>query len=78
MGTWCYPWEGQNTFSTTQKLGAPDFSQKVNGESFLAFFLFVIFPSRPGVKLAGTSAVLSQEDERGIHELPEGGLELAI
>ena len=33
------PWGGPDAFSTTQKLGASDFSQKLNGESFLSFSL---------------------------------------
>lgn len=78
MCPWCHPWEGQDTFSTTQKLGASDFSQKLHGESFLVFSLFTIFQSGPGIKLAGLSAVLGLEGERGIHDLSEGKLELAI
>ena len=72
------PWGGPDAFSTTRKLGASDFSQKLNGESFLSFSLFVIFQSGPGIKLAGLSTVLGLEGERGIHDLSEGRLELAI
>lgn len=45
---------------------------------FLSFSLFVIFQSGPGKKLAGLSAVLGLEGERGIHDLSEWKLEFAI
>lgn len=40
---------------------------------FLAFFVLV--QSRTGIKHAEISAVLGQEGEGGIHDLPERGME---
>lgn len=58
----------------TQKLGAPDSFQKVNGDFFfVSLAFFVIFQLKPGIKHSGTPAESGQQGERRIHDLPEGG-----